>query len=226
MIRVEQVTRTYAHVRALSSVTLAVEAAERVVITGARGSGRSTLLAVIAGRLPLSAGVVTVDGIDVMRDPFAVRRRVSWIAPVRWNRTAMRVREYLSLVAGCRQTGRDAVVKALDESTLDGDRPLQGLRPDEQAVLTMILASMSTTPVLLLDDVLVNGPEGAAWGRVLAAARQRGATIVATADNARDLPGVWDRTLVLDAGRIVASNSPSPTAHSTPADAPTALVHA
>jgi biotin transport system ATP-binding protein len=50
-----------------------------IAIAGLNGSGKSTLLRLINGLVLPSSGRVTVDGIDVAREPRAVRRRVGFI---------------------------------------------------------------------------------------------------------------------------------------------------
>lgn len=51
----------------------------RVAVIGANGSGKSTLLRLINGLVTPSSGRVEVAGLDVARDPRAVRRKVGFI---------------------------------------------------------------------------------------------------------------------------------------------------
>lgn len=51
----------------------------RVALVGGNGSGKSTLARLVNGLVSPSAGVVTVDGLDVAEDGPAVRRRVGFV---------------------------------------------------------------------------------------------------------------------------------------------------
>lgn len=67
-------------VHALRGVDLDVAAGETVAITGANGSGRSTLLGLIAGALRPTAGTVSFDGIDIAeRDVRSLRRQIAYL---------------------------------------------------------------------------------------------------------------------------------------------------
>ena len=62
---------------ALSNISLTFAPGERIAITGADGSGTSTLLAVLAGMLPGYTGTVTLGGITLRDlDPAAMRDRI------------------------------------------------------------------------------------------------------------------------------------------------------
>jgi heme ABC exporter ATP-binding subunit CcmA len=61
---------------ALAGVTLSVDPGERVLLQGPNGAGKTTLLRCCAGLVPIIDGRARVLGIDLRRDPRAVRRHV------------------------------------------------------------------------------------------------------------------------------------------------------
>ncbi|MEX2278634.1 MAG: phosphonate ABC transporter ATP-binding protein [Acidimicrobiia bacterium] len=66
MIQFENVDVTYpGGLKALKNVTLTIETGELVVIVGLSGAGKSTLLRAINGFVPITAGSVKVDGVEV-----------------------------------------------------------------------------------------------------------------------------------------------------------------
>ncbi|MBL8703978.1 MAG: ABC transporter ATP-binding protein [Rhodospirillales bacterium] len=69
MVRLEQVSKSYGPVAALSAVDLAVEKGEFVTLLGPSGSGKTTLLNVIAGMVAASSGRVFIRGRDVTDMP-------------------------------------------------------------------------------------------------------------------------------------------------------------
>jgi heme ABC exporter ATP-binding subunit CcmA len=60
----------------LAGADLDVDAGEVVLLTGANGAGKSTVLRVCAGLVPIASGQATVLGCDVAADRRALRRRV------------------------------------------------------------------------------------------------------------------------------------------------------
>ena len=66
MIEFENVDVTYpGGLKALNNVSLTIETGELVVIVGLSGAGKSTLLRAINGFVPITAGSVKVDGVEV-----------------------------------------------------------------------------------------------------------------------------------------------------------------
>ncbi len=61
---------------ALAGVDLSVETGEVVLVLGANGAGKTSLLRACAGLLPVTSGEAHVLGIDLTADHTAVRRHV------------------------------------------------------------------------------------------------------------------------------------------------------
>jgi thiamine transport system ATP-binding protein len=66
---VDGVTVRFGSTAVLDGVMLHVDAGEIVALLGASGSGKSTLLRAVAGLVPIDAGEVRVDGVDVTGRP-------------------------------------------------------------------------------------------------------------------------------------------------------------
>jgi len=66
--------------RALCDIDLDLAEGDFVTIIGSNGAGKSTLLNVIAGSIPVDAGVITIDGRDITRLP--EHRRAAMLARV------------------------------------------------------------------------------------------------------------------------------------------------
>ena len=73
-IELGDVSKTFAAVRALDSVSLAARAGELLAITGPSGAGKTTLCRIIAGLETPDAGVCRIAGRDVASVPAAARR--------------------------------------------------------------------------------------------------------------------------------------------------------
>jgi len=78
VVTLEGVSRDFGRVRALDSVTLDIPRGA-VGLLGPNGAGKSTMLKVILGLLPPGAGSLRVLGVDPVRDPTEVRRRVGYM---------------------------------------------------------------------------------------------------------------------------------------------------
>jgi len=80
VITTEHLVKTYGDVRALDGLTLTVERGAIYGLLGPNGAGKTTLIRVLATLLRADSGTATVAGIEVNRDPAAVRRRIGLAA--------------------------------------------------------------------------------------------------------------------------------------------------
>ncbi len=69
MLELQAVTSGYGEVRILENVSLEVASGSITALVGSNGAGKTTLMRAIAGLLPLAAGRVLLDGIDIGSAP-------------------------------------------------------------------------------------------------------------------------------------------------------------
>ncbi|WP_063774115.1 ABC transporter ATP-binding protein [Streptacidiphilus rugosus] len=176
-----------------------------VALVGDSGSGRTSLLLTVAGRMRPSAGQASVDGRPLPRRAGAVRRRVALgpVAGVNDLDGALTVEEHLTERLLLRAHGPGAarrVAAALAATGLDAaDLPR---RADTltalQSFRTATAAALLSGPrVLAVDDVgdrLDAADRDTAW-QALRALADAGLTVVATG---REEPAIADVVVTLD----------------------------
>ena len=86
--------------RVIHDVDLIVPAASWFGLIGANGSGKTSLLRAIAGRLPFASGSCVIDGADLVENRTARAERFGFAPPADRLPDALRVRDLLELVSG------------------------------------------------------------------------------------------------------------------------------
>jgi ABC-2 type transport system ATP-binding protein len=76
MIRVRNLVRNFGKLRAVDNVCFDVEHGERFAFLGPNGAGKTTTLKMLTTLLTATSGSIHIDGLDVQRDPGAVRRKL------------------------------------------------------------------------------------------------------------------------------------------------------
>jgi len=79
-IEVRDLTRRFGPFVAVDRVTFDVRAGEIFGFLGSNGAGKSTTIRMLCGLLRPTSGRATVGGIDVARDPEAVKRRIGYMS--------------------------------------------------------------------------------------------------------------------------------------------------
>jgi ABC-2 type transport system ATP-binding protein len=80
IIAISNLTKTYASgYQALKSVSLEIRKGEIFALLGPNGAGKTTLISIVCGIVTASAGVVAVDGHDIVRDYRAARSKIGLV---------------------------------------------------------------------------------------------------------------------------------------------------
>jgi ABC-2 type transport system ATP-binding protein len=79
-IVVSDLTRTFGDFVAVNHVSFEVSRGEIFGFLGSNGAGKSTTIRMLCGLLKPTSGSAIVDGIDVGRDPEAVKRRIGYMS--------------------------------------------------------------------------------------------------------------------------------------------------
>src|ERR1044072_9989611 len=79
-IEVRDLTKRLGDLEAVNHVSFDVRAGEIFGFLGSNGAGKSTTIRMLCGLLQPTSGTATVGGIDVIRDPEGVKRRIGYMA--------------------------------------------------------------------------------------------------------------------------------------------------
>jgi len=76
LIRVDALHKHFGNVVAVDGISFEVNRGEMFGILGPNGAGKTTTLEIMETLQRPTSGTVTIDGIDVLRDPWAVKSRI------------------------------------------------------------------------------------------------------------------------------------------------------
>jgi branched-chain amino acid transport system ATP-binding protein len=85
LLRIEHLEVRYGDLIGVADVSLEVPAGSVVALLGSNGAGKTTTLNAIAGIVPVSAGSVSFDGVDIAGQPaYAIVRKGLALSPEGW----------------------------------------------------------------------------------------------------------------------------------------------
>ena len=79
-ISAQNLVRRFGHFTAVNDVSFRVEKGEIFGFLGPNGSGKTTVIKMLTGLLPLSSGSAFVEGLDVRTDSESVRERIGYMS--------------------------------------------------------------------------------------------------------------------------------------------------
>ncbi len=134
-------------------LAFALEPGAALVLTGANGSGKSSLLRLMAGLARPAAGHIAWDGAPIRDDPEAHGARLHYVGHLDAVKPALGVGENLALWSGLRG-GRIAVAEALDRVGLGAlaGLPARYLSAGQRRRLALARLFAAPSPLWLLDE--------------------------------------------------------------------------
>ena len=114
-IEADGLTRDFGGFRAVDGVTFRVRRGEIFGLLGANGAGKTTVIKMLTGLLPPSAGEGRVAGVDMSRSDLGVKRRIGYMSQAFSLYTELTVAENVFLFAGIYGLSRSAARMRADE---------------------------------------------------------------------------------------------------------------
>lgn len=131
-----------------------LEQGETLLLTGRNGSGKSSLLRLLALLTPRLRGSLTWTGIEVAGQPDAWRQALAWLGHADAVKADLTVRESLSgaqILRKGRPDGLDHVLDRFDLAAI-ADRPGRYLSAGQRRRAALARVMLSGAPIWLLDE--------------------------------------------------------------------------
>src|SRR5437762_1526298 len=151
MLDVQDVSRRYGAVTAVSHVSFTVPPGEVLGYLGPNGSGKSTTVKMLAGLIPPSRGRILIDGSDIQNDLVGYKAQVGYVPEEAQVYTYLTGPEYLRLCGRLRGIGPPLLEKKIDEFLR-----IFGLDTDYHATLAAYSKGMRQK--ILLSAALLHNP--------------------------------------------------------------------
>ncbi len=215
VIKATGLVKAYGKVRALDGLDLAVPEGTILGLLGPNGAGKTTVVRILATLLEPDAGSAEVAGIDVCRDPGAVRARIGLSGQYSAVDEYLTGFENLDMVGRLyglrRQRSRERARELLDQFGLAeaSDRPVKTCSGGMRRRLDLAGALVAQPPVLFLDEPTTGLDPGSRvdmW-EVIVDLVKAGTTLLLTTQYLEEADRLADDILVIDHGREIAHGS-------------------
>jgi sodium transport system ATP-binding protein len=218
MIDVANVVKAFGRrreVRAVNGVAFKASDGEITGLLGPNGAGKTTLLRVLATLMIPDSGTATVDGFDVVRDRYAVRRRIGVLSDARGLYPRLTAREnirYYGALQGLAGDFLDARIDELVRALSIGDiadRRAHGFSQGERMKVAIARALVHDPQTILLDEP-TNGLDIMSIRSLrdlLRDLRTQGKCLLFSSHVMQEVSALCQRIVIVGGGRVIATGT-------------------
>ncbi|MFE6968855.1 ATP-binding cassette domain-containing protein [Isoptericola sp. NPDC057653] len=213
----EGLVKTFGTTTALDGVDLRAERGTVLGVLGPNGAGKTTAIRVLATLLRADAGRAVVDGLDVARDPVAVRRRIGLTGQYATVDEDLTGAENLVLFGRLLDLptaeARARAARLLDRFGLAdaGGRRASTYSGGMRRRLDLAASLVGSPSILFLDEPTTGldpGKREELWQTIRSLADD-GTTVLLTTQYLEEADALADEITVIDEGRVIAHDTPA-----------------
>ncbi len=211
IIQVKDLRKSYGDLKAVDGVSFSVSSGEVFGILGPNGAGKTTTVEILEGMRTADSGTALVNGIDVRKDPRAVKRVIGIQLQSSAYFERLNLTEILDVMASLYHRAIDA--SALLNKVQLADRAKAQFKElsGGQKQRFSIAATLVNDPVLLFLDEPTTGLDPQARRHMWELVKQfqsEGRTVLLTTHYMEEAEELCNRVAIMDHGRIVAMDRP------------------
>lgn len=215
MIEVRNLVKKYGNHVAVDHLNFTVEKGKIYGFLGPNGAGKSTTMNMITGYIASTEGDILIDGHNILEEPEEAKKRIGYLPEIPPLYQDMTVREYLEFAAELKAIPREKKKTNIEEvmSTTKiedvKNRLIKNLSKGYKQRVGLAQALLGYPEIIILDEPTVGlDPKQIIEIRDLIKGLGRKHTVILSSHILSEVSAVCDHVLIIDKGRLVASDSP------------------
>lgn len=211
MVEVKNLKKRYGSKQAVDGVSFSVEKGEIFGILGPNGAGKTTTLEMMETLRPIDSGSVKIDGIDVNKNPQAIKHLIGVQPQSPAFQDKTRLTEVIEMFGAAYGIKVDAMAFLRDVDLQDKAKSyVEDLSGGQKQRLSITTALVHGPKVFFLDEPTTGlDPQARRhlW-ELIEKVRDKGISVIMTTHYMDEAEMLCDRIAVMDNGKIVAIDTP------------------
>ncbi len=212
IIQVQDLRKSYGELKAVDGVSFSVGSGEVFGILGPNGAGKTTTVEILEGMREPDGGTAVVNGIDVHKDPRAIKKVIGIQLQSSAFFDRLNLAEILDVMASLYHREIDALDLLREVELADRADALFKELSGGQKQRFSVASTLVNDPILLFLDEPTTGLDPQARRHMWALVQRfksEGRTVLLTTHYMAEAEELCDRVAIMDRGKIVALDRPS-----------------
>ncbi|WP_020611040.1 ATP-binding cassette domain-containing protein [Sediminispirochaeta bajacaliforniensis] len=207
MITLSSVSKDYGSFRAVDNLSLEIKEGEITGLLGPNGAGKTTTMRMITGYFRPSSGTVSVNGIDVSKDPETIRSIIGYLPESPPLYGEMLTYDYLRYVTGVRKiTDETAIRRTAEICGITGvmHKRIDQLSKGYKQRVGLAQAIIHDPKILILDEPTTGlDPNQIIEVRNLITEIGKTKTVILSTHILQEVEAIANRVVIINKGAIV-----------------------
>lgn len=214
MIRVENLSKNYGPVKAVSSISFDLDDGQVVGFLGANGAGKSTTLKIMTGYISPSSGNVYFNDQNIQDNTSEIQKDIGYLPELNPLYGEMRVHDYLKFISEIRGISKEnfksAFQKVVEECALNAvaHRTIGNCSKGYKQRIGLAAAMIHDPKILILDEPVTGlDPNQIVEIRQLIRKLGKEKIVIMSSHILQEIQATVDRIIIINEGSIVADGS-------------------
>lgn len=213
MLHVQHLSKRYKYKLAVADLSFSVGHGAIVGLLGPNGAGKTTTLAMITHIIKPDAGTITIDGVDLEREPHAALRSVGALIESPALYPYLSAHDHLQVLARHANLPTTNLAELLTQVGLAdvGSQAVGTFSQGMRQRLGIAMALLGKPRLLILDEPTVGlDPQGVVeFRQLLRDQASHGTTILISSHQLAEIQQICDHVIILNHGKLIADGSVS-----------------
>lgn len=214
MIEINSLTKKYGDTIAIDGISFSVARGDIVGFLGPNGAGKTTTMRILSGYMPPTAGTAVIEGVDVVNNPYEVKKLVGYLPednPLYHDMTPLAYLEFCARIRDIKENQiRKKIKKVVEICGLHevAARPIAVLSKGYRQRVGIAQAILHDPPVLILDEPTSGlDPNQIQEIRQLIKSLKGQKSIILSTHIMQEVQATCQRIIIVNRGRIVADGT-------------------
>jgi ABC-2 type transport system ATP-binding protein len=215
MLKIKNISKSFGKFKAVENLTLNIGKGELFGFLGPNGAGKTTTIKMLAGLLSADSGEITIDDIDISKDPIKIKKILGYVPDQPFLYDKLTGKEFLYFTGGLFDISKEKLrnkIEQIIEMFKIGDwidKKSEDYSQGMRQRISFASSFLNDPKILIIDEPMVGlDPQSAfIMKNILINESEKGTTIFMSTHSLHIAEEICSRVGIINKGKIIYDDS-------------------